>query len=47
MSKEKINVSGGLRTSKEHEEGALNKTWFDKNPGSWESKIENFPKYVR
>ena len=40
-------VSGGLRTSEEDQEASLNKEWFDKNPSSWESKLENFPKYVR
>ncbi|MDC0979984.1 macrocin O-methyltransferase [bacterium] len=40
-------VSGGLRTSNEAQEASLNKEWFDKNPSSWESKLENFPKYVR
>ena len=47
MSKEKVAVSGGLRTSAEAEEASLNKEWFDRNPGTWESKMENFPKYVR
>jgi hypothetical protein len=47
MSKKSIGVSGGLRTSKEKEEASLNQAWFDKNPGSWESKMENFPKYVK
>jgi hypothetical protein len=36
-----------LRTDAEALEGSLNKSWFDRNPGSWESKLENFPKYVR
>jgi hypothetical protein len=47
MKDKKIAVSGGLRTESEALEGSLNKEWFDRNPGSWESKIENFPKYVR
>ena len=47
MSKEKVAVSGGLRSSAEAEEASLNKEWFDRNPGTWESKMENFPKYVR
>ena len=47
MSSKKIDVSGGLQTSAEAEEGGLNEIWFGRNPGSWESKMENFPKYVR
>ena len=46
MSK-KIAISGGLRTEKESKEGGKNKICFDKNPESWEKKMENFPKYVR
>ena len=47
MSKKKINVEGGFRTPREAEEADLNKAWFDKNPSSWEVKMENFPKYVK
>ena len=47
MKDKKIAVSGGLRTNSEAQEGRLNKNWFDRNLGSWESKMENFPKYVR
>ena len=47
MKDKKIDVSGGLRTSTESEEAGKNKKVFNKNPDSWESKIENFPKYVR
>jgi macrocin-O-methyltransferase TylF-like protien len=42
-----VNVTGGLRTQAEQEEGARNRRCFERNPASWESKIENFPKYVR
>lgn len=42
-----IAVSGGLRTSAEQEEAPRNKALFDQNPSSWETKMENFPKYVR
>ena len=42
-----IKVSGGLRTEAEQEEAKLNKACFDGNPNSWESKLENFPKYVK
>ncbi|AMN46435.1 dTDP-6-deoxy-L-hexose 3-O-methyltransferase [Steroidobacter denitrificans] len=42
-----IAVSGGLRTQAEQEEGARNQACFERNPSSWESKMENFPKYVR
>ena len=47
MSDSKVKVSGGLRTDAEAQEAGLNKEWFERNPGSWESKMENFPKYVR
>ncbi len=47
MKDHKIAVSGGLRTSAEADEDSLNKEWFDRNPGTWENKMENFPKYVR
>jgi len=42
-----INVAGGLRTGAEQQEPARNRECFERNPSSWESKIENFPKYVR
>ena len=42
-----ISVSGGLRTDHEAAEGRRNKDIFDSNPSSWETKLENFPKYVR
>jgi hypothetical protein len=44
---EGVKVSGGLRTDAEREEGARNRACFDRNPDAWETKIENFPKYVR
>ena len=47
MKDKRVAVSAGLRTTAEAEEGSLNKEWFDQNPGTWESKMENFPKYVR
>ena len=47
MSKKKVKVSGGLRNEAESAEAGLNKEWFEKNRSSWETKIENFPKYVR
>ena len=47
MTDSKVRVSGGLRTTAEADEAGLNKEWFEKHPGSWESKLENFPKYVR
>ena len=40
-------VSGGLRTEAESNEAGRNKLIFDSNPSTWETKIENFPKYVR
>ncbi|MES2326051.1 MAG: TylF/MycF/NovP-related O-methyltransferase [Pseudomonadota bacterium] len=42
-----IALSGGLRTAAEAEEGARNRAIFDANPSSLETKLENFPKYVR
>lgn len=47
MSNEPIAVSGGLRTSAEQVEASRNRALFDANPSSWETKLENFPKYVR
>lgn len=47
MNGSEIAVSGGLRTSTEQVEAARNKALFDANPSSWETKLENFPKYVR
>lgn len=40
-------VAGGLRTRAERDEGARNRACFERNPSSWEAKMENFPKYVR
>ena len=45
--KKKVAVAGGLRSPAEREEGAKNRACFERNPTSWEAKIENFPKYVR
>lgn len=42
-----VEVEGGLRTNAEREEAIKNKGCFDRNPESWEKKLENFPKYVR
>lgn len=42
-----VPVSGGLRTPAEQEEAARNKACFERNPSPWETKLENFPKYVR
>ncbi|WP_417620889.1 class I SAM-dependent methyltransferase [Parasphingorhabdus sp.] len=47
MSNGTVNVSGGLRTSAESEEGKRNEDIFHQSPESWETKMENFPKYVR
>lgn len=40
-------VEGGFRTEAERNEAACIKACFDRNPESWEKKLENFPKYVR
>lgn len=42
-----IAVSAGLRTKAEKQEGARNRACFERNPETWEIKMENFPKYVR
>tara|TARA_B100000900_G_scaffold415875_1_gene447644 strand:- start:2818 stop:3579 length:762 start_codon:yes stop_codon:yes gene_type:complete len=47
MKKQNTNVSGGLRTTAESEEASKNKKIFEASPYDWETKIENFPKYVR
>lgn len=44
---EEIAVSGGLRNPAEQQEAPRNKACFERNPDSWEGKMENFPKYVR
>ncbi len=44
---EQIAVSGGLRTKTEQEEDTRNWACFERNPESWEKKMESFPKYVR
>jgi hypothetical protein len=36
-----------LRTDAERAESGLNHECFDRNPASWEAKMETFPKYVR
>lgn len=45
--KKEIAVSAGYRRPEEMVEGSKNKECFERNPSSWEVKIENFPKYVR
>jgi hypothetical protein len=47
MADQQIKVAGGLRTSAEQEEAGRIRQCFERNPSSWESKLENFPKYVR
>lgn len=42
-----VAVAGGLRTDAERQEAGRNHACFDRNPSSWEVKMENFPKYVR
>jgi len=44
---EPVKVSGGLRTDSEALEGGRNRALFEANPSPWETKMENFPKYVR
>lgn len=38
---------GGFRTEAEQQEGSLNSACFQRNPATTESKLDNFPKYVR
>ena len=47
MTSSGIAVSGGLRTEAEQQEAPRNRALFEANPSSWETKMENFPKYVR
>lgn len=47
MSNQPVQVEGGLRTQAEAQEAERIKACFDRNPESWEKKMENFPKYVR
>lgn len=42
-----VAVQGGLRTEAERVEGARYRACFERHPGTWESKMDNFPKYVR
>src|ERR1700693_1884270 len=42
-----VPVSAGLRTAAEQAEAGIYRLCFERNPTSWESKLENFPKYVR
>lgn len=44
---EEVKVEGNLRTDAEQKEAKLNRQCFDRNPLSWEKKMEQFPKYVR
>ena len=43
----KVSVEGGFRTAAEKLVGARNQGCFDRNPDSWEKKMEAFPKYVK
>jgi hypothetical protein len=45
--KTSINVEGGFRSDLEKIEATKIKECFDKNPESWEKKLETFPKYVK
>jgi len=47
MSNQPVQVEGGLRTQAEAQEAERIKACFERNPESWEKKMENFPKYVR
>lgn len=43
----RVGVEGGFRTPAEQATGARNRSCFERNPDSWEKKMEAFPKYVR
>lgn len=45
--KNQIAVEAGLRNPAEKLEAGRNHECFQRNPESWETKVENFPKYVR
>lgn len=40
-------LAGGFRTNAEQLEGSRNAQCFQRHPGSLETKLDNFPKYVR
>jgi hypothetical protein len=42
-----VDVEGGFRTNAEKLVAAKNHSCFERNPDSWEKKMESFPKYVR
>lgn len=42
-----VKVEGNFRTDLEAQEGKRNQACFERNPNTWEKKLENFPKYVR
>jgi hypothetical protein len=42
-----LNVEGGFRSELEKIEASKIKECFDRNPESWEKKLETFPKYVK
>jgi len=43
----KAMAEGGFRTQVEQTSGSRNRACFERNPDSWERKMEAFPKYVR
>ena len=43
----RVAVEGGFRTAAESAEASRNKVCFERNPTSWDKKLQNFPKYVR
>lgn len=47
MSATQTAVAGGLRTDAEQLEPLHTEALFERNPSSWATKMENFPKYVR
>lgn len=47
MNNNQIAVEAGLRNPAEKLEAGMNRDCFERNPEPWETKMENFPKYVR
>jgi len=47
MNKKTIRIEGGLRMQVETQEAGRNQACYDRNPETWDKKMENFPKYVR
>ena len=47
MKDKNIKVKGGLRTNEESQESSKLKKVFEESTTDWETKMENFPKYIK